>query len=307
MQTIYQTMSDGTAVALHQWLPKKTPKAVIHIVHGMAEHSLRYDGFAEDACKHGFTVFSADHRGHGKTAGYGLKGYLADKDGFKRVVDDQKEINEEIGKIYPDVPVIILGHSFGSFITQSYIENYGNTVSACILSGSAGPNPIIGIALFLANLNVLFHGKKNISKMMDKLSFGSYNKKIKSPKTKFDWLSRDENEVIKYINDDLCGFICTAGFYKDLMQGLKIIHTRSALSQIPATLPILIAAGSEDPVSSYGKTLLKLYSLYKQNGIKNVEIKLYEGARHEILNETNKEEVKTDIFGWIKKTINGHL
>ncbi|MEL3911760.1 alpha/beta hydrolase [Treponema pedis] len=304
MQSIYQTMSDGVSIALHQWLPKKTPKAAIHIVHGMAEHSLRYDGFAEDACKCGFTVFSADHRGHGKTADKsGLKGFLADKNGFNRVVDDQREINEEIKKIYPNTPIIMLGHSFGSFVTQSYIENHGNTINACILSGSAGPNPIIGIASILANINVLINGKKSCSKMMDKLSFGSYNKGIKGAKTEFDWLSRDENEVKKYINDEFCGFVCTSGFYKDLMYGLKKIHNRNEMTKIPLNLPVLLISGSKDPVSSNGKSIKKLYSIYKQNGIKNLELKLYEGARHELLNETNKEEVKTDILNWIKKTI----
>ncbi len=304
MQTIYQTMTDGVSIALHQWLPKKHPKAVIHIIHGMAEHALRYDDIAEDACKRGFTVFAPDLRGHGKTIGAeSIRGNLADKHGFKRVVDDQKEINEEIKKIYPDVPVIILGHSFGSFITQSYIEHYGNTVNACILSGSAGPNPIIGTASIIAKLNILFYGKKHISKLMNSLSFGSYNKGIKKPKTKFDWLSRDENEVEKYIKDDLCGFICTTGFYGDLMYGLKSIHKPENIAKIPKELPILIAAGSADPVSSGGKTLKKLCSIYEKYGIKNIELKLYESARHEILNEINREEVKADIFTWIEKTV----
>lgn len=304
MQTIYQTMTDGVSIALHQWLPKKQPKAVIHIVHGMAEHALRYDHVAEDACKRGFTVFAPDLRGHGKTIGAGgIRGSLADKNGFKRVVDDQKEINEEIKKIYPDIPVIILGHSFGSFITQSYIENYGSTVNACILSGSAGPNPMIGAASFIANLHILFCGKNHTAKLMDSLSFGSYNKGIQNPKTKFDWLSRDEYEVEKYIKDDLCGFICTTGFYGDLMQGLKSIHKPENIVKIPKELPILIAAGSADPVSLGGKTLKKLSLLYAQYGIKNTELKLYENARHEILNEINKEEVKADMFTWIDKTV----
>jgi len=304
MQTIYQTMSDGQAVALHQWLPKKKPKAVIHIVHGMAEHALRYDGFAEDACARGFTVFASDHRGHGKTAGkLMLRGYLADKDGFQRVVEDQKEINEEIKKIYPDIPIIILGHSFGSFITQNYIENYGKTVRAAILVGSAGPNPMIKIAGIAVGLNKLFSDKKKPSKFMDKLSFGAYNKAVESPKTNFDWLSRDENEVQKYIDDDFCGFTCTLGFYQDIINGLKQTHRPSEMSKIPVSLPILITSGDKDPVSDLGKSIKKLYDIYKANGIKDLSLKLYEGARHEILNETNKEEVKADIFEWIEKRL----
>ncbi|UTC67590.1 MULTISPECIES: alpha/beta hydrolase [unclassified Treponema] len=304
MQTIYQTMSDGAAIAVHQWLPKKKPKAVIHIVHGMAEHALRYEDFAEDACTRGFTVFAADHRGHGKTCGnIMLKGYLADKDGFKRVVEDQKEINDEVNKIYQDIPIIILGHSFGSFITQNYIENYGQTVKAAILVGSAGPNSMMNIAGAAAGLNKLFSGRKKPSKFMDKLSFGSYNKTVDKPKTNFDWLSRDEEEVQKYIADEYCGFICTVGFYQDLIKGLKQTHKPSEMAKIPNELPILITSGDKDPVSNLGKSVKKLYDIYKTNGINDLELKLYKDARHEILNETNKEEVKADIFAWIEKRL----
>jgi len=306
MQTMYQTMSDGVPVAVHQWLPQNEPVAVLHIVHGMAEHALRYDGFAEEACKKGFAVFAADHRGHGKTVSdQNPMGYLADGDGFRRVVTDQKELNIEIKKRYPALPVIIIGHSFGSFITQEYIEQYGKTVSAVILIGSGGPNASVRLASVLANINCLFKGRKSAANFMNTLVFGSYNSKIKNPKTRFDWLSRDENEVKKYIDDRLCGFICTAGFYQDFMRGLKRIHKGGALQGIPVVLPIFIIAGSEDPVSNGGKTLKILHRLYEDIGIKDVALKLYDGARHELLNELNKEAVKTDIFEWIEKKVEG--
>ena len=302
MQTIYQTMSDGLSVAVHQWSPKQKPKAVLHIVHGMAEHALRYNGFAEDACKKDFAVFAADHRGHGKTvSGKDTLGYLSDGDGFRRVTDDQKEINGEIKKLYPNLPVIIIGHSFGSFITQEYIEIYANTVNAAVLIGSSGPKAGLFLASALANINCFFKGKKSPAKLMHKLVFGSYNGTIENAKTEFDWLSREESEVKKYMDDEFCGFVCTAGFYRDLMRGLKRIHKQGALKGIPTELPILITAGSEDPVSNKFKTLKTLHRLYKEAGIKDTELKIYEGARHEILNETNREEIKADIFAWIEK------
>ncbi len=311
MEANYQIMSDGVSLAIYKWLPKTKPIAFIHIVHGMAEHALRYTEFAEEACKLGFGVYASDHRGHGKTAATGipnstdkgLLGFLAEKDGFFRVVEDQKEINSEIQKHYPNIPIIIFGHSFGSFITQRYIEQYSDTVSACILSGSSGPNPIVGIGTVLANLVTVFTGRKKYSKLLNALSFGSYNKGVKNPKTNFDWLSRDENEVKKYIEDELCGFICTSGFYQDLMKGLKTIHRKSEIAKISNNLPILIASGDRDPVSSYGKTVKALCQIYKNKGIKSVELKLYNGARHELLNEINKAEVKADIFNWIKKIL----
>ena len=304
MQTTYQTMSDGASLAVYTWLPEQHPKAVLHIVHGMAEHALRYDDFAQAACKKGFAVVASDHRGHGKTgAKSGLMGYLADGDGFGRVVEDQKEINAEIQKQYPALPNVIVGHSFGSFVTQEYIERYGTTVKAAVLIGSAGPNPSVSVASLLASLTCAFKGRKSVAKFMNALVFGSYNNRIKNPHTAFDWLSRDENEVKKYIDDEYCGFVCTAGFFQDFMGGLKRLHTQEALKGIPTDLPILITAGSEDPVSNGGKMLKTLYRIYQNIGIRDVTLKLYENARHEILNETNKEEVKADILGWIENRL----
>ena len=267
----------------------------------MAEHALRYDDFAKTACKRGFAVVASDHRGHGKTgAKSGLMGYLADGDGFARVVEDQKEINAEIKKQYPGLPIVIIGHSFGSFVTQEYIERYGSTIKAAVLIGSAGPNPSVSVALLLANLNCAFKGRKSPAKFMNALVFGSYNNRVKNPHTAFDWLSRDANEVKKYIDDEYCGFVCTAGFFQDFMRGLKRLHTQEALKGIPAALPVLITAGSEDPVSDGGKTLKALYRIYQDMGMQDVSLKLYENGRHEILNETDKEEVKADILGWIE-------
>lgn len=301
MQTVYHTMSDGASVAVYTWLPEQTPKAVLHIVHGMAEHALRYDDFAQAACKRGFAVVASDHRGHGKTgAKSGLMGYLADGDGFGRVVDDQKEINAEIQKQYPALPIVIIGHSFGSFVTQEYIERYGATVKAAVLIGSAGPNPSVSLASLLANCNCACKGRKTPATFMNALVFGSYNRRIKNPHTAFDWLSRDEKEVKKYNDDEYCGFVCTTGFFQDFMRGLKRLHTQEALKGIPVSLPVLIASGSEDPVSDGGKTLKKLSRIYQDIGIRDVTLKLYENARHEILNESNKEEVKDDILKWIE-------
>ncbi len=301
METAYRTMSDGASVAVYTWLPEQKPKAVLHIVHGMAEHALRYDDFAKTACKRGFAVVASDHRGHGKTgAKSGLMGYLADGDGFARVVEDQKEINAEIKKQYPGLPIVIIGHSFGSFVTQEYIERYGSTIKAAVLIGSAGPNPSVSVALLLANLNCAFKGRKSPAKFMNALVFGSYNNRVKNPHTAFDWLSGDVNEVKKYIDDEYCGFVCTAGFFQDFMRGLKRLHTQEALKGIPAALPVLITAGSEDPVSDGGKTLKALYRIYQDMEMQDVSLKLYENGRHEILNETDKEEVKADILGWIE-------
>lgn len=310
METFYKIMSDDIKVVIHRWSPKKVPRAVIQIVHGMAEHSLRYARFAEEACNNGYEVWACDQRGHGETVARAeeantsaCRGCLADEDGFCRAVEDQYEINAEIRAEFRNVPVIILGHSFGSFVTQRYIEKYGSSVQACILSGSAGPNWVTPLGGLIAKQAVVFCGKRKPSKFMNFLSFGAYNKAFAPTKTDFDWLSRDEDEVARYIADKDCGFICSAGFFNDLMYGLNTIHKKENIATIPKDLPILIASGTCDPVSSCGKTVKKLYEIYQEIGLKNVELKLYDGARHEILNEVNREEVKADFFSWIEKSV----
>ncbi len=304
METVYQVMSDGVSIARYEWRPATQPRAVILIVHGMAEHALRYDSFAKKACDLGIAVFASDHRGHGKTARSKADlGFLADKDGFFRVVEDQRELVAEIRKGYPNIPVIILGHSFGSFVSQNYIENYSDTVSACILSGSAGPNPSLAFGRFIVNIMCLFLGRRKRSALLDKMSFGSFNDSIENHKTEYDWLSRDEAEVQKYIDDEFCGFSCTTGFYQDLMRGLKKTHSPKEMAKISTKLPVLMISGDADPVSNNGKTLKKLLEIYKNNSLQDVQLKLYEGGRHEILNETNKEEVINDVFAWIEERI----
>ena len=304
MQMHYKTMSDGFPVAMYEWTPEQKPKAVLHIVHGMAEHAQRYDRFAQEACTRGFAVCAADHRGHGKTAqDTASLGYLSDGDGFGRVVEDQAEINAEIRERFPSLPIIIIGHSFGSFVTQGYIERHGSSVTAAVLIGSAGPNPSIGFASLLAALNCVLKGRKAPAKLMTTLIFGSYNHGIRDAKTASDWLSRDAAEVQKYCDDERCGFVCTAGFYRDFMRGLQRIHKQEAIRSIPVGLPILITSGSEDPVSNKAKSIAALYQLYQAAGIADVTLKIYDGARHEILNETNRAEVTADILRWIEQRL----
>ncbi|CEM60690.1 alpha/beta hydrolase [Treponema phagedenis] len=297
------TQSDGEKVFLYEWIPDGNFRGVIQLVHGMAEHAGRYAEFAGAAVKNGYAVFAADHRGHGKTAGSKENlGYLADSDGFNRVLEDQREINAMIQQRYPQKPVYLIGHSFGSFISQGYIEKYADTVKACILIGTSGPNPAAGVGKLLADSICAIRGRKKVSSLLQALSFGSFNKGIKNPQTPTDWLSRDANEVAKYNGDPYCGFACTAGFYQDLLGGLRQIHRKEAMAAIPKEFPVLLLAGAADPVGNYGKSVKMLEAIYKGNGMKNVSCVLYEGARHEILNETNKTEAMKDIFQWLNKT-----
>lgn len=303
--SILLAASDGTKIVVHRWLPDGKPAGIIQISHGMAEYAMRYDRFAEAALLENYAVYAADHRGHGETAGSLEKlGYLADRKGFDRVMEDQHELTEEIKKTWPKVPVVLFAHSFGSFIAQMYIEKYGEGLAGCVLSGTRGPDPatVFGGKL-LANIICLFGGKKKPSPFLTQLSFGAYNKRIPDAQSPNAWLSRDPAEVEKYDASPWTGFTCTAGFYRDLMSGLSRIHKPQAMDLIPKNLPIFILSGTDDPVSLYGKTVQSLAGIYKGIGIKNVKLTLYEGGRHENLNETNRDEVTRDIIGWVRSVL----
>ena len=296
------TDSEGKNINVYKWEPKSgNVIGVIQIAHGMTETALRYDYFAKKLNEHGYIVYANDHRGHGKTAENKKDlGYIADDDGFKWMVKDLKELNDIIKSENPGVPIALFGHSMGSFLSQRYAEIYGYSISALILSGTNGkPKQITKIGKLLAKSEMNKYGRRHVSKMMDKLSFGDFNNKFKPNRTGYDWLCSVDEEVDKYINDDLCGFICTSSFYYDLIEGLWTIHKEENLNLIPKDLPIYIFAGDRDPVGYEGKGIYNLVNSYKSIGINKVSYKLYKDGRHEMLNENNKDEVISNILLWL--------
>ncbi len=300
-ETVFVEMSDGKKVALHTWLPDGEVKAVVQLSHGMAEFAMRYDRFAEICANNGIAFYGHDHRGHGETAAnLNELGYLADKDGFQRVVLDVHEMVMKAHKDFPDKPVFLFGHSFGSFVSQSFIEQFGNDITGCILCGSAGPRlPLTHAGHFIAGVIKFFTGARKRSDFIDNLAFGSYNSHIQNPQSGFDWLSHDLAELQKYQDNPYCGFKCTNEFFYDFFGGLCTIHKKNNMKKIPVELPVFIISGEEDPVGDWGKTVPQLHAIYKENGIKDLTLKMYPECRHELLNETNHEEVEQDILGWI--------
>ncbi len=298
---IYQKMSDGVSICIHSIVPEAPITKILVIVHGMAEHSLRYDSFAQTLAHTGFAVFMHDQRGHGKTAGDVQKyGYLGDGVTFERLVDDVHEIVSFAKSQYKDVPVVLLGHSFGSFISQRYIERYGDTISSCALSGTAGPRlPLMTVAKCLAKAVCAIFGEKHISRFLDTLAFGPYLKRIDNPRTKKDWVSRDTAAVDAYNADEACGFMVSSSFFREMFTLLATIHTNSEMQKIPKNLPLYLFAGDADPVGEYGKSVVQLVEAYKKIGIQNITLKLYPDGRHEMLNEINRDEVIKDIQSWL--------
>ena len=296
---------EGKEIKCYKWTANGNPKGIIQIVHGMTEYALRYEYFAEKLCENGYTVYAHDHRGHGETSKEEEeRGYIADNEGFDILVEDVKELTDIIKEENPNIPIILFGHSMGSFVTQRYIELYGNEIHGVILSGTDGkPDKITKLGILISKVEIMLRGRKAKSKLMDKLSFGNFNSNFKPNRTDYDWLCSVEEEVDKYIESPMCGFICTTSYYYDLIRGLWKINKKENLKQIPKNLPIFIFAGDKDPVGKFGKGIIRLYESYKGLGITDLKYKLYKNGRHEMLNEKNKDEVIEDLLEWINDEI----
>lgn len=297
----YVKTFDGKNNHLIKWFDdEKEPKLIVHIVHGMAEYGDRYDHFARFLCAHDIVVYANDHRGHGFTQTDGKLGFFDNSDGWYFVVKDLKTVQEEIKEKHPSLPYVMLGHSMGSFLARTFAIRYPNILDALILSGTGShPGKIANVGKTLAVIQKAIFKANSPSYLLNYLTFGSYNKTYRNRKTKFDFLSRDEAVVEKYINDPLCGFVCPNSFFIDLINGLDFIHDPTNVKKMKSNLPILIASGSDDPVGNFGKGVKEVQQLFLKNGIQKVDLKLYSEARHEILNEINKEEVYKDLLTWI--------
>lgn len=307
MKSFTYKSDDGVEIFTRKWESdsKTKPNAIIQIAHGMAEHIERYDNFANELVSHNFIVYGNDHRGHGITAQLNnCSGYFADEQGFEKVVRDMNLLTTIIENEYPGVPIILFGHSMGSFLSRRYIQLYGDKIAGVILSGTGGDPGIMGkIGQLIAAREMRKRGPQTPSPLLNNLTFGSYNKGFKPNRTEFDWLSREELEVDKYIEDPMCGGIFTSGFFNDLLTGIETINKSKNIMMIPTKLPIFLISGSKDPVGSNAKGVLKTFKAYQQAGMEDVTYQLYEGARHEILKELNKEDVIADIINWIGRRV----
>lgn len=293
---------DEKELFVYRWLPERnTCQAIIQIAHGMAEHAGRYEEFAKSMVKEGYALYANDHRGHGRTAkSMEERGVFADKGGWDIVVEDMYQLTKHIKEQWPGKPIILLGHSMGSLLTRHYISLYGGGIKAVILSGTSGQHGLIlDVGRNLAKIECTLRGKRYKSVLLNKLSFGSFNIKFEPARTEFDWISRDEKAVDKYIQDPYCGGIFSCGFFYDLLTGLKTINNKKLIHSIPKDLPILFISGEKDPVGNNTKDVLHVIQTYKEAGIKNIDYHFYQDARHELLHELNKEEVIEDIKSWL--------
>ena len=295
---------DGVSLAVHRWLPEAPPKAVLQIAHGLAEHGARYARLAGALCGAGYAVYANDHRGHGLTAKTPADlGFFAASGGWNACIADLREIRARIETEHPGVPVILMGHSLGSFMVQQFIGQHGEGLAGAVLSATNGKPPAIaGAGGLLARLERLRIGARGRSALLNAMLFGAFNKPFAPARTPFDWLSRDPAEVDKYIADPLCGFIPATQLFIDMLGGVTGAAARSCQAAIPKTLPIYIFNGGHDPVAS---NVGQLLAAYRAAGLKNVTHKVYREARHECLNEINRDEVTRDLTAWLGATIAG--
>lgn len=300
-QTGWLVAGDQQKLFFHQWIPEgKKPRAWILVSHGMAEHAGRYAWLAEQLNGAGFAVVALDQRGHGQSI-TDQPGHFADSDGWQKVTVDIGVLRKHVHGQAGEVPLFLLGHSMGSYIVQGHLLSQSEGLAGVILSGSnAHPPAVNKVGKAGAALEGRLRGWREPALTLGKLSFGQFNKAFKPNRTGFDWLSRDAEQVDAYIGDPLCGFACTARLWHDLFGGLLQIADQARLRRISSNLPVHIIGGAADPVSA-GDGLTKLQRRLADAGLTAVSLRLYDGARHEIFNEVNREQVTQDLLAWLEQ------
>jgi alpha-beta hydrolase superfamily lysophospholipase len=300
----YDSANGINKIAYYIYKPEIKPKAVLQISHGMCEYIGRYKKFAKFMTENGFLVCGNDHLGHGNSVSSDKElGYFAKKDGWKFLIDDLHTMTEIIKKDYYSIPYFLFGHSMGSFAARAYITKYGKALNGVIICGTSGGEPIGGLGILLADFISLFKGEKYRSHTINKIAFGAYTRRYKNVRTKSDWLTRDAEVIDKYLKDKNCKFVFTLSAFKDLFLLLDSVSNYHWAKEVPKNLPVFIISGDMDPVGGYGKGTTSVYERLKKAEIKDIELKLYKDCRHELINETNKDEVFNDILNWINKYI----
>ena len=297
------TRTDGVELFVYCWLPAEQSRAVVQIAHGLAEHAGRYARLAMALTSAGYVVYANDHRGHGRTAkSPDDLGLLAEQDGWRRCLDDLWHLNRHIAATHPGLPIILLGHSMGSTLAEQLMGEHGDALAGVVLSGANGkPTSLATVGRTIARAERLRLGARGKSKLVQSLTFDAFNKKFAPARTAFDWLSRDAAEVDKYVADPLCGFSASVQLWVDLLDGWAAVSTSAHRKQVPKTLPLYLIAGGRDPVSGGTHQLEPWLADYRTAGFMHIKHRFYPEARHELFNETNRNEVTAELIEWLNQ------
>lgn len=297
-QEFYYLSKDGkTQIHAVEWLPTGEVKGILQICHGMSEHIERYHEFAEFLTEHGFYVVGHDHLGHGLSVAESEKyGFFHETDGNAYVIADIHTLRIKTEQKYPGIPYFLMGHSMGSFLLRQYLGLYSGGLSGAIIMGTGEqPNVILDAGKLVCKVLAKIKGWDYRSKLVHSMAVGGYEKKLGAG-----WLSKNEENVKRYSDDPMCGFMFTVNAYYHMFSGMKKMNQQESEAKTLKSLPLLFVSGSEDPVGNCGKAVENIYQKYKKCGYQDVTLKLYEGDRHEILNEDDRKEVFQDIFAWLE-------
>ncbi|MGN0665003.1 MAG: alpha/beta fold hydrolase [Huintestinicola sp.] len=278
------------------------PKAVIQILHGMCEHAENYEEFIERLCGRGYAVIMHDFLGHGKTAADDRDlGFFALKYGWIYLVRDARTVTVKAHEIFPGIPVYLIGHSMGSLVARAYMSKYSHDIEGAVLMGTVGRHMGAPAGIIMADAEIYLHGEKSRSKTISRILYDLGNIRISNRHCNMDWVSRDEKAAARYVSDKKSNFIFTASAYRDVFMLLEYCSSSKWYGRVRKDIPMLIMSGSDDPVGAYGRGAADLWNCLIKHGFTKTEIRIWDGCRHELLHELNKDEVMENVIGWLDR------
>jgi alpha-beta hydrolase superfamily lysophospholipase len=292
-------VAGGLHALVRCWRPDAPARGVVQIIHGMAEHSARYERLGAALAARGFAAYAHDLPGHGPHGD--PRGHFADRRGWRVAISSIRDVQRIAQREQPGKPFYMLGHSMGSFLLQHFVADSGNTLAGAVFSATTGDfGALRRVGLGLVQLEAALYGRRHPSTVGEALSFKAFNRAFAPARTPFDWLSRDPAEVDKYAADAHCGFRCSTGLWIDLLDAGGKITQANRLRRVPKTLPVLMIAGADDPVSKGQLGPRALERHYQQVGLRDITVRIYPGARHELFNDTCRDEVTADLLAWLE-------
>ena len=301
----YDSADQKTKIHAIEWIPEGEIKGIVHAVHGVTEHAGRYEALAKYLTEKGFVVVGIDLIGHGKSIAEGAKPmYFGPEGSWIWLEKDLDICRAQMKEKYPNLPYCMIGSSLGSFLIRTYIINYPNAIDMAILVGT-GQQPSVAISLgkYVAKSEAKKYGEDATTKKISELTFGTYNKKFAPNRTRYDWLAKSEKSVDEYINDPLRGGDMSSGVFREMLNGMKYCGDINNVKKMNKEMAILFLSGSDDPVGEFSKGVKKACNLYKKAGLTDIDLKIYDGLRHDILHEENSEEIFKDLYEWLLKRI----